>query len=185
MNTSILKISIAFSVLVLAACGGQKKISSPEELAKLDKFVNAKQFNLNARWANPLSTTTMNAISTSGLLPPGSSPNRIDIIGVASYLEFKNDSVFAQLPYYGERQFASTYNPADAGIQFEGVPEDLDFSFDEKKQEYNFKFDITNDQGEGFNIVGTIFPNYRTVFYINSNERLTIGYSGTMEALEE
>jgi len=171
--------------LALVACGGQKKVTSPEDLAKLDKLINQKNFIVNARWANPLSTTSMNAVASAGLLPPGSSPNRIDIIGVTSYLKFENDSVKAQLPYYGERQFASTYNPADVGIRFEGVPKDLEISFDEKRQEYNFKFEISNDSGEAYNINGVIFPNYSAQLYINSNQRLTIGYSGTMEALEE
>jgi hypothetical protein len=169
----------------MVSCGSQKETASAEEMAKLEELVNSKSFRLNARWANPMATQGINAVAASGLLPPGSTPNRIDIIGTASYLEVKNDSGFAILPYFGERQFGSTYNPQDVGIQFKGVPKDFEIEYNEKKQRYEMEFDIINEQGEGFNINATLFPNLNTIFYINSNERRTIGYSGTMNKIPE
>ena len=173
------------SAIILLSCGAQKESISSAEMAKLEEMVNSKSFHLDARWANPLATRSMNAIATSGLLPPGSSPNRIDIVGTASYLEMRNDSVFAVLPYYGERQFGSVYNAQETGVKFEGVPEDFEMTFNEKKQHFEFAFDVVNEHGEGFNINGTLFPNLTTRFYVNSNERLTIGYSGNVEAVQE
>lgn len=167
-----------FAALLLTSCATTKETASPEQLAKLEQLVNTKGFHVQARWANPLATRSVNAIASAGLLPPGSSPNRIDIIGTTSYLEMRNDSVFARLPYYGERQFASTYNPADVGIHFKGVPRDLEINFDEREQAYDFSFEIENELGEGFNVNGTLYPNMAGRFYVNSTQRLTIGYSG-------
>ena len=177
-------ITILFLGVLLIGCSASKAPISTEEKAKLDELVQSEALHLEARWANPLSTRSMNSIATSGLLPPGTSPNRIDIIGTTSYLKMEKDSVFAILPYYGERQFGSTYNPADVGIRFKGVPENYEMAYNEKKQQYEFQFDVINDQGEGFNVNGTLFPNFRTIFYINSTERMTIGYSGTFDAIE-
>lgn len=183
MKITILK--SVFILVFLVGCGGQKQTISEEDKAKLEEMVNDRSLRLDARWANPLANQSINAISSAGLLPPGSNPNRIDIIGTASYLEIKKDSVFAILPYYGERQFGNTYNPQDVGIQFKGVAEDFEISYNEKKQHYNFKFDISNEGGEGFNVIGTLFHNFRTNFYINSTERRTIGYWGNVEELKE
>jgi len=179
------KYALGLMALVLSSCGGQKETVPTAEMAQLEEMVKSKTLHLDARWANPLSTRSMNSIANAGLLPPGSSPNRIDIIGTASYLEIRNDSVFAILPYYGERQFGSVYNASDTGIQFAGIPEDLELNYNDKKRHYEFEFDVVNEHGEGFNINGTLFPNLTTRFYVNSNERLTIGYSGNVEAPNE
>lgn len=183
MKTTLLKyILIGFA---LVACGGQKQTVTEENQARLEEMVNSKSFYLDARWANPLATQSINAVASAGLLPPGSNPNRIDIMATASYLEMKNDSVFAILPYYGERQFGHIYNAQKAGIQFKGIPEDFEISYNKKKQHYDFKFDIVNEEGEGFNITGTLFPNFKTNFFINSTERMTIGYWGNVEELKK
>lgn len=185
MKTTIPYFFLLMIVIAVVGCSSQKQTISETDKAKLEEMVNSKSFYLDARWANPLATQSINSIASAGLLAPGSNPNRIDIIGTASYLKIKNDSVYAILPYYGERQFGSTYNPQEVGIQFKGVPEDLKLEYDEKKQQYNFEFDIVNEHGEGFNVNGTLFPNFKTNFYINSTERMTIGYWGTIEGLKE
>ena len=179
-KNNILLIGVVLALLSLA-CASKKDTSSPEQLAKLQEMVDSNAFRLDARWANPLATQGVNALAISGFLPPGSAPNRIDIISMVSYMEFKNDSVFAVLPYYGERQFTRKYPPTDAGIQFEGVPKDLKIAFDEKKHQYNFNFDIKSDTGEGFTINGILFPNLNTTFYVYSSDRMTIAYSGSIK----
>ena len=171
--------------ILLVSCSAQKKTASAAERSKVDAWGNSKSFELDARWATPLMTRSMNAIAAAGFIQPGSSPGRIDIIGTASYLKVKNDSVMAHLPYYGERQFGGVYNADEAGIQFEGVAEDFTMEYNEKKQHYNFEFDVVNEFGEAFNINGIVYPNLKTRFFINSNERLTIGYSGIVASLED
>lgn len=184
MKTTTLVLCCTIALL-FSSCGSQKVNYTAAEKAQLEEMVNANAFRLKAQWANPLATRSVNALASSGFLPPGSNPNRIDIIGTAAFLEVTTDSVRAQLPYYGERQFGNTYNPADVGIQFNGVPKDFKLEYDEKKDSYYFAFDIINDLGEGFNVNGTLFPNLRTTFYINSTERLTIGYSGLVTDTEQ
>ncbi len=172
-------------VFLLSGCGSQKVSYTPEEKAQLTEMVNANSFRLRAQWANPMASTSVTAVLNSGLLLPGNSPNRIDIMSTTAYLEIGPDNVSAQLPYYGERQIANTYNPTDVGIQFKGVPDDLKIEYNEKKDTYSFSFDIVNDLGEGFNVNGTLFPNLRTIFYVNSTQRFTIGYVGVVRNTEK
>ena len=180
-KNNVLLIAVVLALLSMA-CANKKTATSPEQLAKLQEMVDSNAFRLDAQWANPLATQGVNAIAVSGLLPLGrSTPNRIDIFGTPSYIEFKNDSVFAILPYYGERQFMRKYPPTDAGIRFKGVPRDLEIAFDEKKRQYNFNFDIKSDTGEGFTVNGILFGNMNTTFYINSTDRLSIAYSGSIK----
>ena len=168
------------ALILIGACGSQKASYTAFEKAQLEEMVNTTTFRLRAQWANPLATRTVSALATSGLLPPWNSPNRIDVMSSTAYLEIYPDSVSARLPYFGERQVGSTYNPADVGIQFNGVPEDFKMEYIDKKQAYYFTFDIVNDRGEGFNVNGTLFPNLKTIFYINSTQRFTIGYTGVV-----
>ena len=171
--------TMLFAVLLLVgACGSQKVVYTPSEKAKFEEMVDAASFRLIAEWANPLATRSVSALATAGFLPPGSSPNRINIMASTAFLYVTKDSVHAQLPYYGERQVGNTYNQANVGIQFKGAPKDFKLEYQEKKESYYFAFYIINDQGEGFNVNGTLFPNLRTTFYINSTQRLTIGYTG-------
>ncbi|NQZ43560.1 MAG: DUF4251 domain-containing protein [Flavobacteriaceae bacterium] len=185
MKKNVLALVALVTLGTMLSCGSQKSMPSAEELAALKQQIDNKELDLRARWANPLGTRSINAIASAGLLPPGSSANRIEITGTASFLRIQNDSVFAKLPYYGERQFASTYNPQDVGINFEGVPKDLSIDFNEKKQAYDFQFDIVNELGEGFNVNGTVYPNNAATFYVNSTQRLTIGYSGFLNKVSE
>lgn len=183
MKTSIVKYLL--TTLFLVACSGQKQTISAEDKAKLKEMVDAKSIHLEAKWANPMATRSMNAISSAGLLPPGSNAGRIDIMGTANYLKIKNDSVFAVLPYYGERQFGGAYNTQEVGIQFQGIPKDFEINYNEKKEHYTFEFGIANAHGEIFNVNGTLFFNMKTTFYINSTERMTIGYLGDISKLKE
>ena len=54
-------------------------------------------------------------------------------MGTNNFLEVKGDSVSADLPYYGERQIAGSYNNRDVGVQFEGLAKDFELSYNDKK----------------------------------------------------
>ena len=185
MKNKVAVISATVICAVLFSFVNQKNVPSPQALETLSQLATNKAFRVKAQWANPLSTRSMNSVAASGLLPPGSSPNRIDIVGTTSYLEVRNDSVFGYLPYYGERQFGTVYNSAESGIQFKGIPKTLDIHFNEKKQRYDFSFAVVNKSGEQFDVNGSLFPNEKANFYINSTERLTIGYTGVLEEIGE
>lgn len=182
------KLSILITIItciVLTACSATKKAKYSEaQLKDFKALVEARNFEFEARWANPMGTQSMNAIANAGLLAPGSTVNRIDLIGTASIFMVKGDSVIADLPYYGERQMGGAYNPNDIGIKFKGVPEKFELNFNEKKQAYEMQFNINNGT-EAFNVNGVLFPNKRAMLFINTSQRLTIQYQGDFEELDE
>ena len=174
---------LALGLLALCSCGGIKQTSSEEKKAQLEQMVNERSFRLEADWVNPMATQSMNSLSNAGLLPPGSTPNRINIVGITAFLEVKKDSVAADLPYWGERQFGTPYNSRNMGIQFEGVPRNFEISYNERKKQYEFEFDITNDM-EAFNVSGILFSNLTSQFSINSTQRFVIGYDGKIRRVD-
>lgn len=171
---------ITVLVIALVSCSSSKRAKySQAEIDKLHVRMEHDSLHFTARWALPMGTQSMNSIGASGLLPPGSSVNRIDLIGSNSYLIVKGDSVEAHLPYYGERQIAGIYNANDAGIRFKGVPRDFEMEFNEKRKAYEMAFSI-NDDDEAFDVNAVFFPNNKVSLYINSSQRLTIQYQGSL-----
>lgn len=174
---------LAVITATVIACSSSKDATyAPEAIAQFHELVQNDSLRINARWANPMGTQSMNAIANAGLLPPGSAVNRIDLIGTSSFLEIKGDSVKAHLPYYGERQMAGVYNSNDVGIEFNGVPKDFAMVFNEKKKVYEMFFNIKNND-EAFDVNAVLFPNRKIIMYINSSQRLTIQYQGVFSEI--
>ncbi|MBC29975.1 MAG: hypothetical protein CMH48_03935 [Muricauda sp.] len=172
-----------FVLLLVSVVGcGTSSIpkASPEQLAELENLVENKKIFFEAEWAMPLTTNSLNQISNAGLLPPGSTANQINLIGNNNFLKIDGDSVSAYLPYYGERQMGGGYGQTNTGIKFEGGPTDFEISKDDKKNTYSIKFDV-NDRSEAFQVNMTLFPNMTASVNINSNERFSIRYQGTVK----
>lgn len=182
-----MRIEIPLLVSVVAmlslGCGSaSKEMASDTDTRKLDELVSGRHFVIDSDWALPLATNSLNSIANAGLLPPGSSASQINLIGNTNYLKVMGDSVAVYLPYYGERQFGGGYNNDGPGIEFEGVPEDLEFEKDEEKQRYDIRFRMTDDS-ETFKVTVTLFPNLDSMINVNSSQRFPIRYSGSVQAI--
>lgn len=168
--------------LGLVGCGTSSKTVSPSSQSQqLDEWVAQNSFEINSDWAIPLMTNSMNQISNAGIFPPGSAANRISLIGNSNFLRFQNNTVSAYLPYFGERQAGGAYNGRNSGIEFDGIPEDLEISRDEKTLRHQIQFKIM-DKTEAYNVSITLFPNLNSSIQINSSQRLTIRYNGRVSA---
>ena len=146
-------------------------------------MVATKNFEIVADWAFPLASNSLNSLSNAGFFPPGSSANRISLIGNANYLRIKGDSIKAQLPYYGERRIGGGYNNNDVGIVLDGLVEDLSLSYNEKKKRYEMRFS-TNEKTENYQITIHIFPKNQSYLNISSSHRNNIAYRGGINTLE-
>ncbi|MDT0539719.1 DUF4251 domain-containing protein [Croceitalea sp. P059] len=168
-------------VISFAACSTAKKTNyTDEEIALMHKRVESKSIYIDAKWASPLATQSLNSIANAGMLPPGSSINRIDLYGTSSFLEINGDSVSAELPYYGERQIGGAYNSNNVGINFDGKAENMNMTYIPKRNAYVIEFSIANET-EVFNINAVLFPNNNVAVNINSSQRLTIKYQGVLK----
>jgi hypothetical protein len=171
-------------LLGLGACGGSRVTDRPQEgTTEVDKLVDQKTFRIVSDWAQPLVTNSISQISNSGLLPPGSTAGRINLLGNSNYFRMKGDSVSAYLPYYGERQAGGGYG-SNSAIQFKGLPRDLEILKDEKSQGYRMDFDI-RDNGENYSVSVLLFPNLKSRITVNSSQRFWISYDGKASDLKE
>lgn len=166
-------------LLVLGCASNPKPEASAEQMEALAGLVFEQSFEIAANWAEPLATGSLTTIANSGLLPPGSTINRIDLFGNSSYIRVTKDSVKAQLPYYGERQIGSGsfYGARQTGIQFEGVPKDFEIVPNKRKSGYTMRFTISTDI-ETFQVAALLFPDKSSTININSTHRTPIGYRG-------
>src|SRR5690606_39971153 len=93
------------------------------------------EFRIVNQCALPTMSSSMMKLSSSGILGPGNSGQRIDLSGNGNFLEVKGDSVKANLPFFGERQMGGGYNSEGAGIQFDQVAKNMNFHYDEARSE--------------------------------------------------
>lgn len=170
-------------VFLIVSCSSSKQIVAPNAESKaLDALLATKQFRIESDWALPQGTQSMNAIANSGLLGVGNNAASINLIGNSNFLEFKNDSIAADLPYFGERQMGGGYG-SENGVKFNGVPEKYSLVKNDKNQRYQMKFSIDGDTTEFFNVIINFFPNMAVIININSSQRTGINYQGTVKAI--
>ena len=168
---------ITFISFIFIGCSSTQKASYTEaDTEALKNLVEAKSFEIESTWAVPQTTNSINSIGASGLLPPGSTANRINLIGNANHLRMEGDSVSAYLPYFGERQFSGGYATNNA-IVFEGVPENYKVSKNKKNQNYKISFQI-NDKTESYKVTVLIYPSLNSSIRVTSSQRFPITYTG-------
>lgn len=162
--------------IVFMNCGPGKRVATAEELEKVHAVVKMDTLKIRSQWANPLNA---NDIINIGLLPPDSAAGNINLIGNPNYFKIIGDSLSIFLPYYGRRQLGGTYNPSEVGIAFEGKPKVFKQEFNEKRNRYEYYFEV-NTNKENLQINLSIFPNLRTDIKISSSHRTFISYSGAV-----
>ncbi|NDV42954.1 DUF4251 domain-containing protein [Flagellimonas sediminis] len=174
-----------FTVALLFFVTGCSSVyqATPEEVAALDKIARDQHFEIQAMWAQPMASQSLNSIANAGLLPPGSTASRIDIAGSRGYLRMVGDSVMADLPYFGERRMGGTYNPQQTGIKFEGVPKDFSLEPVTKGKGYVIKFNV-NQGAEAYQVVAQLFPNRTARIAMSSSHRTNIWYQGNLAPYE-
>ena len=184
MKVRILTFFALTMMIFAAGCGNSKTaVMSTEDTAALEAMIQEQAFEINADWAIPLGTGAMNSLAVSGLVPPGSAINQINLQGTPNFLRIQGDSVSARLPYYGERQVGGLYGRA-SGIEFNGLATDLKIKKNEKKQSYEVSFRVKDqDQTEHYQVNAMVFPNMSSSVTVNSTQRFVIRYRGAAKAL--
>nr|WP_299382332.1 DUF4251 domain-containing protein [Allomuricauda sp.] len=179
------KVCIGVLTIILLGCGTAKtkQINEVEKQA-LDTMVENGKVEINAEWARPILSNSLNSIANAGLIPPGNTVSRINLIGNAAYLRIIGDSVSAYLPYYGERQMITSFGNRDNAIQFEGTPKDFEWKEDDKSKGYQLTFNIDNDT-ETYTVSARIFPGMYGMININSTHRQAINYTGGVKQYTE
>ncbi len=167
-------------VVLMMGCAAQRSAATNIEL---DQAMAERAVEMKAQFAHPLVTRAMSQIGNSGLLPQGSTIGQINIAETTNFFRIHGDSVTADLPYYGERQMGGGYANKD-GIEFAGVPENLEIRQDSITKGYTITFGI-DGKTENFRVNAQVQPNLRSQLRINSTHRTAIRYSGTLVTSKE
>lgn len=169
---------------VLWSCGtASKTTGSIADTKVLDDMVAQKAFEIAVDWAVPQASSSMNAIANSGLLGPGNSAGRIDLMGDGNYVKMQGDSVSAYLAYFGERRSGGGYGSNEA-IEFMGLAKDLTIEQSTKDQSYRIQFDIDHES-EFYKVDVWLYPNLNCRIGIVSSQRSYIRYEGRVSELNK
>ena len=167
--------------IVLLSCGSGKSKASPEQIETLNHMVESKHYEIKSNTAYPRVTPAFNSVN-SVFIKQGNSANRISLASNDNYLRIKGDSVFAKLPYFGERQMNVGYNGSDATVLIDALLEDYKAEFDTESNTQHISFS-TKSENEilSFNVV--LFPNLSSSINMNGQTRFPIRYSGYVTKL--
>lgn len=169
-----MKFRLLFLSILCIAFLSCKSTATLAEIELLKETATSKNFIVTANDANP--TGLVNTRGLENLLPPGSNLGHINLVNTQNNFTVKNDSIYLDMPFYGERRFSSGYG-TDAGLQFEGIPENVQSSFNQKKNTYEFEY-LLKTKTESLQISLTLFANKTSRFTVNSSHRSTITYNG-------
>ena len=171
---------LLFFITLLAGCSATKSVI--DESHEIHTLVASKSFEFTADWTNPMVTQSLNAVANAGLIAPGSTISRINITGTGNFLKVSKDSVSADLPYYGERQFGGGYG-APTGIEFDGIPDNYQQRFNAEKQLYTVSFQIS-DASDRYQVSMEIYPTKSSTVNISMTNRFSIRYEGNISSIE-
>ncbi len=181
------RLVLFMAILLLVGCGSTKKghIVKNQGTENLETLISNKRFEIQSQWAQPQLSNTMVQLGNAGLFPIGSNAGNINLIGNSNFLIMEGEIVKAFLPYYGERQMGGGYNNNRNGIQFEGIPQDLEI-VKGRKESYEISFNIRDKVAstEVYRVMIQVFPNLTSAININSSERFPIRYRGHAKSIE-
>ena len=179
-----------FLLILITSCSGTKQFTEQENQAYigLKNMVATKQLHIQSYKASAMASVAFSQVASTGILGPGNSASWIDITSNSNYLNIKNDSISAFLPFYGEQHFGGGYsNGNHEGIEFNNAPKDYKVTENDSKHSVTIQFAIDDQYRsiEHYNVFITLFPNNRSDIQILSSNRSSMGYTGSVEELKE
>lgn len=154
-----------FLFLMVISCGTNRSTRGGAEAQNIENLIEGREFEITNEWLMPLGGSMVN------------------LIGNDNYIRVKGDSLDVFLPYYGVRHSGGGYG-AEGGIRYEGVPENLSITHDEKRNNYMLKFE-GDHESENLRFMITIFTNGDTHTSVTSSQRASISYRGELRPLKE
>lgn len=177
----IVNVCLTLIAVTVLSCGASKV--TQDQIDALDQLVKNQKFSIESDWAYPMTTSAVQQVLNSALMPPGSTTSSINLIGNPNVLTISGDSITSYLPYFGERQMNVDYGGRDAAIQLEGLMEDY-----KTKVQKNHNYQITftaKSKSETFDVYITLSPSLKSTIILNSATRRPIRYTGSVKPKEE
>ena len=161
LKTALLILALVFSGLNPAAA--QKTNKKDTQFKEVNELIESGRYQFTVQSVQPTGGKTIH--STSGYT-----------------LDVKDSIYKADLPYFG-RAYQASYG-SDGGVKFEGAPENLEITPNEKKRTINVKFEIRGQNDKYTLFLSTGYSGYASLS-INCQNRQPISYTGIIGPLEE
>ena len=161
------KAGISILVLAMLASGlapvqAQKNNKKDEAFKQVTELIESGSYEFRVQSVNPTGGKTIN-------------PSSI-------YTMMVKDGVYrAHLPYFG-RAYQASYG-GDGGVVFDGEPENLEISTNEKKRSVTVKFQISGNNDK-YSATMTVSHGGYGNLMITSPKRQAISYYGPVNPLE-
>jgi len=170
-------VSFILVLAFLVSCVTSKQQNETPSNAFM-QLVDSNSFNIHSQWAEPQYTAAFAQVSNLGLFGTDNIGRQIDIRSIKNFLRFRNDSVSARFPFYGERQMGSSSSNLDQGISFDGLAKDL--KIEQKGSIYQISFHIkdSKSRSEKYDVIVRINSKLYSNISISSTHRYNIRYKG-------
>jgi hypothetical protein len=140
-----------------------KEEQKVEKQNQIEGLINSKMFVFTARNASP------------------QGHKMIDLTTNPNYITFQPDFIKSEMPFFG-RAFSGIGYGSDAGLNFEGKPEE--FSIEKGKKNYQIRVVVKGDK-DTYRLTLSVYFEGGTTLYINTNNRSSISYSGTISEIKK
>ena len=159
-------ISLFVVAIILAGCSGSASIAKKEkasaEYEHTATLIESGNYMFTVRTASPSGGKSVQITSHYAL-------------------KAKDGNYEAYLPYFG-RAYSGAYG-GDGGIEFNGEPENLEITKNEKKNKISVKFS-TQSEKDKFSVTLNVGSSGYGTLTISSQKRQTISYSGSVGELK-
>lgn len=162
-------------IFYLLSCCTSTTVVSEKEISELKSIVENSRFRFVANSANPVAFTNVSGLKN--LFPPGSNQANINLTNTQNFLIAKKDSIFLDLPYFGEQQLAMAYDNNSNGLNFKGLPVDKNVKYSTSKKKFSISYNLKGKR-EHLNLILVLFPNKTARLDVNSSHRTSIFYYG-------
>lgn len=170
-------IYIIIGILCMACAS--KAVVTPAEKEELKKAVSTPGFNISLDWAFSLNTEAgeiLNSFNPSGTIANG---NRFYIQDGSYSFAVAQDTLRANLPYFGIRQISGNVN-GNQGINIEEPF--TNWKLQEGKNDRERTIEIrAKEDSEIYDITVTLYAKGKAGVVVNSSQRQSIRYTGTWE----
>ena len=170
-------------IVLISILSGCAAIDYSTENETISKLIHKQQWEITNDWAFPLTTTSTNIMYNAGLIPPGSTGNRINLIGNANYVKKVGDSISVYLPFFGDRQLGGGYNTGNSAIAFDGIPKNIKTLVTRKSELEKYRIEFKKGT-ESFRGIIIIYNNGSTEITIYGSHRSSMRYTGHLDELE-
>jgi hypothetical protein len=140
-----------------------KEAQKIEKQKQIEALMSSKQFVFTARNASPQGY------------------KMIDLTTNPNYLEFQPEFIKSEMPFFG-RAFSGIGYSSDAGLNFEGKPEE--FSIEKGKKYYQIRV-VVKGNNDTYRLTLSVYFEGGATLYINSTNRSSISYSGTITPIKK